>query len=119
MTSEFQDLLNELNRVPSVRGCAVATGDGMTVQAGLQGRFRDDVVSGLASFLVLTTRRAMGESEPRLRRFTIHATHGKLLIIEIGDAYLVVITDQFARMEDVVPEVEDVARRMRLAARID
>ena len=121
MTSmSIEKLLVELNEAPGIRGSAMTTADGMVVSSSLQERFRDDVVSGLASFLVSTTRRAFEEAgrDGVVQRFIIHATHGKLVVVRIGDAYLVVITDQFARLEGVVGAVEDIATRIRRVASI-
>ena len=43
------ELLVDLRDVEGVRGCALSTNDGIIVRSELNGRFRDDVVSGLAS----------------------------------------------------------------------
>lgn len=121
MTSISMDsLLAELNQAPGVRGCGVTTADGMIVRADLAGRFREDVVSGLASFLVSTTRRAFEEvgRDGEVQRFVVHATHGKLVIESVGEAYLAVITDQFARLDQLLETVGDVALRMRELARM-
>lgn len=117
--TEFDDLLNELARVSGVRGAAVATTDGIVAASRLQGRYRDDVVVGLTSFLISTTHRAIGIESAKVLRFHLHSTHGKLLVEDLGSAYLVVITDQFARLEAVRVEIEDIARRMRRATRVD
>ena len=83
----------------------LVTDDGITVASRLVGRFREEVVSGLTSFLLLTTRKALSEreSEQRIDRYTIHATHGKLLIENVGGAWLIVLTDQFAQVAPGVP----------------
>ncbi len=52
MTSDIQGLLNELDRVGGVRGAAVTTPDGIVAASTLKGRYKEDVVVGLASFLI-------------------------------------------------------------------
>ncbi len=49
----------------------------------------------------------------------MHSTHGKLIVIDIGHAYLIVITDQFVRLEPLEAELDDITTRMRHAARMD
>ena len=115
----IQELLDDLNLRDGVRGGAVATADGIMVASALNGRFQDDVVTGLASFLVWTTRRAMGESDVRLDRFVMHATHGKLVIVDIGDAFLVVISDQFADLDVLLVDIDETARLLRRCVRLE
>jgi predicted regulator of Ras-like GTPase activity (Roadblock/LC7/MglB family) len=118
MSNQIQDLVEELTQVNGVRGATVTTNDGIMVASSLQGRYSDDVVVGLASFLISTTHRAMDSARGDVRRITLHATHGKLVLEEIGDAYLIVITDQFARMDSLKAEISDVCRRLRRVARL-
>jgi predicted regulator of Ras-like GTPase activity (Roadblock/LC7/MglB family) len=117
----LESLLGEVAEVDGVRGCALTTSDGMAVRSDLRGRFREDVVSGLASFLVSTTRRAFEEAgqEGIVDRFVVHATHGKLVLKKVHDAFLVVITDQFARLEPLLEAVDEIAARMGAASRMD
>jgi predicted regulator of Ras-like GTPase activity (Roadblock/LC7/MglB family) len=114
----MQDVLVQLNTVGGVRGSAVTTADGIVVAEALQGRYSPETVVGLTSFLISTTRRAMGNDTP-LSRFVMYSTHGRLVIVNIGDAYLIVITDQFVKMEPLLREVDDSANRLRRATTID
>ena len=120
MGVSLESLLTEIAEVDGVRGCALTTGDGMLVRSELRGRYREDVVAGLASFLVSTTRRACEEAgeSAAVDRFVVHATHGKLVIKKAGEAFLVVITDQFARLEPLLEAVDTMAIRMGEAARM-
>jgi predicted regulator of Ras-like GTPase activity (Roadblock/LC7/MglB family) len=115
------ELLAGLRDVDGVRGCALSTNDGIIVRSELNGRFRDDVVSGLASFLLSTTRRAFDEAGEAsgVDRFVVHATHGKMVIKRVEDAFLIVITDQFARLDSLLRTVDAVAAQMCAASRLD
>ncbi|MDA0935209.1 MAG: roadblock/LC7 domain-containing protein [Planctomycetota bacterium] len=115
------ELLVDLRDVEGVRGCALSTNDGIIVRSELNGRFRDDVVSGLASFLLSTTRRAFDEAGEAsgIDRFVVHATHGKMVIKRVEDAFLIVITDQFARLDSLLRTVDAVAAQMCAASRLD
>jgi predicted regulator of Ras-like GTPase activity (Roadblock/LC7/MglB family) len=115
----IQELLDELREVAGVSGAAVVTSDGIMVSSVLKGRFRDDVVAGLASFLITTTRRAMGsQGNQGFSRFIMHATHGKVVLVDIQAAFLVVITDQFVDMEPLLGEVDEIGRRLARAAKL-
>jgi predicted regulator of Ras-like GTPase activity (Roadblock/LC7/MglB family) len=115
----IQELLEDLNLREGVFGSAVATADGILVASALRDRFHDDVVTGLASFLVWTTRRALGQDDVRIERFVMHATHGKLVIVDIGDAFLVVISDQFAPMDPLLVDIDESSRLLRRLVRVE
>jgi len=115
----IQELLDELREVAGVSGAAVVTSDGIMVSSVLKGRFRDEVVAGLASFLITTTKRAMGaQKDHGFSRFVMHATHGKVVLVDIQSAFLVVITDQFVDMDPLLGEVDEISRRLTMASKI-
>ncbi len=114
----IKDILAELASVSGICGTALVTSDGMMVESVLRRRFADDVVAGLASFLVSTTRRAVGKAG-RLDRFTVHSTNGKLVLTDVGEAFLVAIADQFADLDPMMVEIDEAARRLRRIATIN
>ncbi|MBK8978674.1 MAG: roadblock/LC7 domain-containing protein [Planctomycetes bacterium] len=121
MSNRIESLLAELFAVDCVRGAAVVTDDGIVVRSALHGGYREDVVAGLASFLVQTTRRAMTEDgceAPQLDRFVLHATHGKILLASVGEGWLVAITDQFAHLAEFEAQFDDIAVQIRNEVRV-
>ncbi|MCA9300384.1 MAG: roadblock/LC7 domain-containing protein [Phycisphaerales bacterium] len=117
--SAIQELLVDLRRLQGVVGAAVVTPDGMMAASDLDDRFDDDAIAGLISFLTSTTNRALVEmSSSGLSRFTMHTTHGKVIVDDADNSYLVVITDQFLDLATVVHEVDDATRRLRRLWRI-
>ena len=120
MSAGIQELLVDLRRLQGVVGACVVTPDGMMAASDLDEHFDDDAISGLVSFLTSTTNRALAEmAQNGLSRFTMHTTHGKLVIDDADSAYLVVITDQFLDLETVLHEVDDATRRLRRLWRIN
>ena len=117
MSTAIQDMLGELCGVSGVRGAAVLTEEGIMVASVLRQRFSEDVVAGLASFLIMTTRKSLGDSR-RFRRFTMHSTNGKLILDEVDGAFLVTIVDQFAELEAILAEIDDTSRRLRRIQKI-
>ena len=118
MTS-IQDILHDLGRAPGIKGTAVVTADGIMVASTLGLEFRDDVVAGLISFLVSTIRRALQEATMgAFTRFLMSATHGKVILTDIGEAFLVVVTDQFADLDLCTRDVQECALRLRKLVKI-
>ncbi|MCZ6726407.1 MAG: roadblock/LC7 domain-containing protein, partial [Acidobacteria bacterium] len=80
---------------------------------------RDDLVAGLTSFLTSTMRRVLQEGGmPTFSRFTMHSTHGKVVLLELGESFLVVLTDQFGRLDACIPDIQESAHQLRRQARI-
>ncbi len=110
-------MLTELSAVSGVRGTAVVTPDGIMVASSLHGRFDEDVVAGLASFLIATTNRSMSD-EGGFERFVMHSTHGKVVLNDLGESFLVTITDQFVTIDPLLAEIDDCSRRLRRATKL-
>ncbi len=117
--TKFTEILEDLNRVSGVRGTAISTVDGIIVTEQLQDRFSGEAVAGLTSFLISTTKRALDDDDLNLRRFTVYCTHGRMIMVSIGEAYLVVITDQFAKVGPLMAEVDDAAQRLRRVSKLN
>lgn len=117
--SEIQTILSNLNEVDGVMGSALLTKDGIMVASLLGKGFLDDVVAGLSSFLISTTSRSLGEAGMgSFSRFVLHSTHGKVILVDAGDAVLVVMTNQFAPLPSCMQSVQESAVELRRVARI-
>ena len=120
MSNEIENILTSIGEVRGVVGSAVLTNDGMVVASQLGPGVLDDVVAGMSSFLIATTRRALQEAGmEQFNHFVLNATHGKVVLVDIGEAYLIVLTNQFASIADGMPVIERAAEDLREAARIE
>lgn len=118
--SGIQDILDSLREVPGIKGAALVTPDGIVVASALSATLNSDVVAGLASFLISTTRRSLEEGNlGTFTRFVMQATNGKILLMDLGESFLIVHTDQFARLESSRMEVEEAARELQRASRVN
>ena len=118
MTS-IHDILAELRDSVAVKGCLVMMKDGIVVTAELEDPLEPDHVSGLTSFLTSTLTRVLGEADMGgFTSFTIHSTHGKILVVDIGDAFLVVLTNQFGKLDLSMQEIQEAALQLRRLSRI-
>jgi predicted regulator of Ras-like GTPase activity (Roadblock/LC7/MglB family) len=117
--NEIQEILAGLNRISGVTGSSVLTKDGITVVSMLGSKMLDEVVAGLSSFLLSTTRRSLAEAEMgTFQRFVLNSTHGKLILVDLGDAVLVVMTDQFVTLKNCLATIDEAAVDLRRIARI-
>lgn len=111
--NKMQDTLSTLRRAPGVKGAAVVTADGLVAAADLDASTSADAIAGLASYLLMTTDRALREGGMGgCSRVTLHASNGKALFVELAGASLVVLFDQFADPAAAQREVDDAVARI-------
>ncbi|MCA8976622.1 MAG: roadblock/LC7 domain-containing protein [Planctomycetes bacterium] len=116
----IQETLEQLHSTPGIKVASVVTLDGLVAAEVLDERFRSDVIAGLASYLLMTTNKSLREGGfGECSQFLLHATHGKVILSALRDAYLVVVFDQFADMASVRASVKTAALRIRNTSRID
>ena len=115
----IHDTLVELHRTSGVKGASVVMLDGLVAAESLDDRFSGDVVGGLASFLLMTMNRSLREGGlGECKQFILHATHGKVILTALEDAYLVVVFDQFSDLQTIKGAVRDAAHRIRRSSRL-
>lgn len=119
MPNSISASLERLNTAPGIKGSAVVTSDGIMIKSALTDPATEEVVSGLISFLLSTTRRSLQDGGlGKLRRFAMHCTHGKVVLCDLGASCLVVVTDQFTSLDECLPAVDDAARAIGAASQI-
>ena len=117
--NKFQSTLADLAEAPGVKGCAVVTADGMTVAERLGDVFGADVIAALTSFLVSATNRSLQQGGlGAMSRYTLHCTNGKMLVVGVGEAFLVVVLDQFADLGLSGLELESAVQRLTCLSQI-
>lgn len=115
----IKDVLLQLHGEAGIKAASVLTLDGLVAADALDSRFSSDVIAGLASYLLMTTNKSLREGGlGGCSQFTLHATHGKVILAALEDAYLVVVFDQFADIQAVRASTMDAAQRIRSAARL-
>ncbi len=117
--SSMSDILAELRDSVAVKGCLLMMHDGIVVTEVLEDHLDADQVSGLTSFLTSTLRRTLSEAAMGgFTSFTVHSTHGKILVVDIGESYLVMLTNQFGKLDMSMPEIQEAALQLRRLSRI-
>ena len=117
--NKMQELLVGLRRAPGVKGAAVLTTDGLVAASSLDAACNADALAGLASYLLVTTDRALREGAMgACARVTVHASNGKAQIVEMPESSLVVLFDQFADVGAARRPVDEAVARIRRLASI-
>ena len=119
MAQQIEEILVELQRTVATNGALLMLHDGTTVAHALDESLEVDLVSGLTSFLTSTLHRALGDGGMGgFTSFNMHSTHGRILIVDLGEAYLVVLTNQFGSLGVEMPEIQDATMQLRRLSRI-
>lgn len=111
----MKDLLQLLAKIPSVRGSMVISRDGIPIASAVGPEHREDALAALSSALVMTLERNL---EPlglggNADEMVLNAQSGKLVFLNLGEAFLVVITRSNLRLDSDMVEIRGVARRLR------
>ena len=117
--SKIHDCIAELHRLPGVKGAALITNDGLIVAASLAESLQSEVISGLTSYLLMTTQRCLEEGGlGKATSYVLTATHGKAIVVTIDESSLVLMLDQFADVATAKREAMEAAQRVRRASRL-
>jgi predicted regulator of Ras-like GTPase activity (Roadblock/LC7/MglB family) len=110
----MHDILGGLNEVVGVRGSMVVTHDGMVVAADLSGSLEQDTVAAIATTVIRNTDQALREAQfEGFQRYDLHASHGRMIFVDTGIAYLVVVMERNIEMGPAELEIRSAARRIR------
>lgn len=107
-------ILKQLNDVVGVKGSLVVTKDGIVIASHLSKQLEQDVVAAIAANVIRSTRRSFESHGLRhFARFTLVASHGKMVLADTGPAFLVVVMDRNVELSPVDIEIESAAMRIR------
>ena len=110
----MNNILIRLNEEAQGRGSLVVTKDGILVASEMEPSLKKDVVSALSSFLISAAGRSLSRGKiGTAHRIVLTATHGKLVLRSLGEYFLVLLTDQFASVDEAKDAVERASERLR------
>jgi predicted regulator of Ras-like GTPase activity (Roadblock/LC7/MglB family) len=115
----MKEILEELNRSISARGSLLMTRDAIPIAHAARAEFQVDRVSALAQKLIdesTVTCEVIGATG--VATFFLTADYGRVVFLELPTAYLVVITNPNADMDQILLEIESAAREIERAVRI-
>jgi len=111
----MKEILLKLNENPGIRGSMVMTQDGIVAAAALGPDLEEEVVAALSSTLLTAVKRAVHEVTPEedVTAFVLMATDGKLVFLDLDNAYLVVVTKRDLELNTTMVEIESAGKRIR------
>lgn len=115
----MREILDELNSRPGIRGSLVATPDGMVVASRLNGAFDPETAAALTSTLLAGAHEVGRQcGDQTMSRFILVSTRGKVIITDLGNAYLVVVTDRHIDLSTGLIDIESTAQALRKVGRL-
>jgi len=115
----MREVLLELNQEVGVKGSMVVTHDGVVVTSEIAPPLNGDQVAAIASNSIKdinSALRQIGASE--FAKFIFNSTYGKMVFLETGSAYLVVVLDKHLNLDFTMLAIASAGRRIRSIGRI-
>jgi predicted regulator of Ras-like GTPase activity (Roadblock/LC7/MglB family) len=107
------EVLESLNQEVGVKGSMVLTKDGMEVASAMQAGTDATTVAAIAANIVMSTLNALESmGEGSFKQFVFTASHGKMIFVETGIAYLVVVCDTQIRLDVTMLAISAAARKI-------
>jgi predicted regulator of Ras-like GTPase activity (Roadblock/LC7/MglB family) len=115
----MREVLEDLNTRPGIRGSLVATPDGMVVASKLEGTLDPEIAAALTSTLLAGAHEVAEKcGGAEMTRFVLVSTRGKVIMLDLGNAYLVVVTDRHIDLKEGLIEIESAAKTLRKLGRL-
>ena len=110
----MKDILRLLNQEVGVKGSVVVTQDGMVVASVLGVGLEEEAVAAIASSTILNIRAALAKiGAVAFERMVFVSTYGKMIFVDAGIAYLVVVCDKKLNLDLTIVAVMGAAYRIR------
>lgn len=110
----MRDVLHSLNKELGVKGSLILTTDGVVVASEVGATLNSEQVAAIASDSIQRINRSLREIEAReFSRFMFNSTYGKMVFMDTGGAYLVVVLDKGINVDLTVLAVASAARKIR------
>jgi predicted regulator of Ras-like GTPase activity (Roadblock/LC7/MglB family) len=114
------DILKRLNRGLGIRGSMIVTADGIIVASHMGEDLDDNRVAAIASNVIQRTQHTLTEIELRkFSQFILTAVHGKMVFQDIGNAFLVVLTDKSINLDHTLIEIKGAAFKIQSRAKLE
>lgn len=113
-------ILENLNRSVGVMGSAVITKDGMLVDSVLADALDPDALAAIGSSLVTSLQKSVSRCEDStLEEMTVEASRGKIVIVNAGSVFLLVVTDSTIALGPTMLDISSAVDKLQKAIRLD
>lgn len=115
----MKDILKKLNQEVGVKGSVVVTHDGIVVASELGEGLEKDVVAAMAASVISAIYKALSRvNNAGFARFILTASYGKMVFVDTGTAFLVVVADKSINIDTTLLEIQSAALRIKTASEI-
>ena len=110
----MREVLKELNTLPGIKGSLVVTPDGIVVTSELSNELDEDTTAALVGNVVTQTVRLLDIGQfDEMDRMILTASRGKIVIQNLTNCHLVVVTNQFINIDLTLLEITSAAAKLR------
>lgn len=110
----MREILIELNEHAGVKGSLVVTEDGMVVASALGKGLEQETLAAVSSMMIQTAKKCL---DANLDRIIMTSSHGKLVLEDLGNAYIVVVTNSYINLDVTLIEIQSAGRKIRARER--
>ena len=116
----MKSILENLNRSVGVIGSAVMTPDGMLAASAISDARDQEALAAIGSSLVLSAARSLKTlGDAALDSLLVDGSRGKIMLVNTGSAYLVVITDAALSLDSTMLDVRSAVERIQRKINLD
>lgn len=110
----MREVLRELNTLAGIKGSLVVTHDGIVVTSELSSELDEDTTAALVGNVVTQTHRLLEIGNyDEMDRMIMTASRGKIVIQNLENCNLVVVTNQFINIDLTLLEISSAAVKLR------
>ncbi len=115
----FDPILDKLKEVVGIRGSMVVTGDGIVIASRLGHDLEEERVAAMASSVIRGTQSALETlGQGKFNRYVLTAVHGKMVFVDVGPAFVVVLTEKNINLEATLLDIDAAARKVKAKGEI-
>ena len=110
----MEKVLEGLNSVAGVRGSMVMTPEGVIAGSRLPEEIPEEAVAAISAHMIKTGDSSLqGLGFGEFNRLILTCVHGRLVFVNMGIGYLVVIANQGIDLRQILIEIDSAARRLK------
>ena len=110
----MKDVLLSLNKEVGVKGSMIVPRDGVVVASEILPPLNSEQVAAIASNSIQRVNSALrGLGANNFSRYLFNSSYGKMIFMETGDAYLVVVLDKHINIDFTMLAVASASRKIR------
>ena len=110
----MREVLKELNTLPGIKGSLVVTPDGIVVSSEISNELDEDTTAALVGNVETQTVRLLDIGKyDEMDRMVLTASRGKIVIQNLENCHLVVVTNQFINIYLTLLEITSAATKIR------